>query len=155
MKPPERSKTYDLLVVAGGSALLLAVATDGLAVIGRHVGHPLLGSIEIVQATVLVASAAALVVATIGRRHAVVHLLLNRLDARSKARIERIGRICGAILFLLFLVGGAWIAWDMVGGHEESELLRIPYGPLRLIALAAWAAGAGVFAWQAIRREQS
>jgi len=125
------------LVIFGGAALLLAVATDGLAVIGRHVGVPLLGSIEVVQAAVLIVSSAALVVATLDRRHAVVHLLVNRLSDRPKARIERLGNLLAAVLFLAFLVGSGWIALDMRGGHEESELLRIPYAPLRLIELAA------------------
>jgi len=155
MSAPERSKAYNLLVVAGGAALLLAVATDGLAVVGRHLGYPLLGSIEIVQATVLVASAAALVISTLARRHAVVHLLLNRLGMQSKARVTRIGQVCGMLLCLLFVVGGAWIAWDMVGGYEESELLHIPFAPLRLVAIAAWLAVAMVFAWQAMGRGRS
>ena len=152
MSPPNPPKGYSALVVVGGTALLLAVATDGLAVVGRHVGHPVLGSIEIVQATVLIASAAALVISTLARRHAVVHLLVNRLEPRRKARIERIGQICGTILFLLFLVGSAWIAFDMWDGHEESELLRIPFAPLRMIELAALFGVASVFAWHAIRR---
>ena len=152
MSSPNPSTTYRGLVVVGGMALLLAVATDGLAVVGRHVGHPVLGSIEIVQATVLVASAAALVISTLARRHAVVHLLVNRLEPRSKRRIERIGQVCGTLLFLLFLVGSAWIAFDMWDGHEESELLRIPFAPLRMIELAALFGAASVFAWQAIGR---
>lgn len=125
------------VVVFGGIALLFAVATDGLAVIGRHIGAPLLGSIEVVQATVLIVSCAALVLATLDRRHAVVHLLVNRLADRPRARIERLGNLLAVLLFLAFFVGSAWIALDMRGGHEESELLRIPYAPLRLIELAA------------------
>jgi hypothetical protein len=30
------------------------------------------------------------------------------------------------------LVGSGWIAADLWNGHEESELLRIPYRPLRV-----------------------
>jgi TRAP-type transport system small permease protein len=150
MNMPESSGIYRALVIVGGTALLLAVATDALAVIGRHVGHPLLGSIEIVQATVLVASSAALVIATLARRHAVVHLLVDRLQPGTKIWVERIGQICGVLLFLLFLGGSAWIAIDMWGGHEESELLHVPFAPLRLISLAALLACALLFAWQAI-----
>lgn len=139
------------LVAFGGAALLLAVATDGLAVIGRHVGAPLLGSIEVVQAAVLVVSSVALLIATLDRRHAVVHLLVNRLGDRPKTRIERAGNLLAALLFLAFLIGSAWIALDMRGGHEESELLRIPYAPLRLIELAALAAVAIICLVQAIR----
>jgi TRAP-type transport system small permease protein len=140
-----------LLVVVGGAAMLLAVATDTLAVIGRHIGTPLLGSIEIVQATVLVTASAALVVATLDGRHAVVHLLVNRMGDAGKARVERAGRVLAALLFLAFLIGSAWIAIDMIGGHEESELLRIPYAPLRLVQLAALAAASVICLVQALR----
>jgi TRAP-type C4-dicarboxylate transport system permease small subunit len=151
--PPSRSRKA--LVFFGGVALLLAVATDGLAVIGRHVGVPLLGSIEVVQAAVLVVSSVALVIATLDRRHAVVHLLVNRLRGRPKARIERAGNLLAALLFLAFLIGSAWIALDMRDGHEESELLRIPYAPLRLVELAALAAVAIICLVQAVRGRRS
>lgn len=151
MSGARQSRSRKALVVFGGVALLLAVATDGLAVIGRHVGMPLLGSIEVVQAAVLVVSSVALVIATLDRRHAVVHLLVNRLGERPKARIERAGHALGALLFLAFLIGSGWIALDMRGGHEESELLRIPYAPLRLVELAGLAAVAIICLIQAIR----
>ncbi len=64
------SRTHAVLVIVGGGALLAAMAIDGLAVIGRHVGWPLLGSIEAVQAAVLVSGCVALLVATRARRHA-------------------------------------------------------------------------------------
>ena len=41
-----------------------------------------------------------------------------------------------AVFALVFyaglLAGSAWIAADLWYGHEESELLRIPYRPLRI-----------------------
>jgi TRAP-type C4-dicarboxylate transport system permease small subunit len=145
------SRSRKALVMFGGVALLLAVAIDGLAVIGRHVGVPLLGSIEVVQAAVLIVSSVALVIATLDRRHAVVHLLVNRLGDRPKAQIERAGNLLAALLFLAFLIGSGWIALDMRGGHEESELLHIPYAPLRLVELAGLAAVAIICLIQAIR----
>lgn len=155
MNGAPRSPVRKALVVFGGVALLLAVATDGLAVIGRHVGVPLLGSIEVVQAAVLIVSSVALVIATLDRRHAVVHLLVNRLGERPKVRIERAGHALCALLFFAFLIGSGWIALDMRGGHEESELLRIPYVPLRLVELAGLAAVAIICLIQAIRRRRS
>lgn len=140
------------LVVVGGAALLIAVATDFLAVVGRHVGVPLLGSIEVVQAAVLVAAAAAIVVATIERRHAVVHLLTNRMSPAGRARLARFGDLLGALLFAAFLGGAIWIAADMWTGHEESELVRVPFAPLRLIEIAALAAVMAIFAVHAVRR---
>lgn len=148
---PAPSAAGRLLVLIGGAALLVAVATDFSAVIGRHIGRPLLGSIEIVQAAVLVASSAAMLVATLGRRHAVVHLVVDRLPALWRGVLHRLAALLGAVLFAGLLAGAAWIAADMSGGHEESELLRIPYAPLRWIEIAALAAIALTFLVQAVR----
>lgn len=151
---PRPDRFAPVLVVIGGVALLTAVATDTLAVIGRHVGMPLLGSIEVVQAAVLIAASAGIVAATIQRRHAVVHLLTNRLSPARRRLLERLGDALGALLFVGFLIGAAWIAADMWGGHEESELLRIPYAPLRLIEIIAVAAVAAIFASHAVGKHR-
>jgi len=139
------------LILVGGAALLVAVATDALAVIGRHVGLPLLGSIEIVQAAVLVASAVAILVATIEVRHAAVHLLVDRMGDRAQAILLRISRAIAALLFVALLAGAGWMAWDLAGGREESELLHIPYAVLRVIEIASLIATALVLIVQMIR----
>jgi hypothetical protein len=43
------------------------------------------------------------------------------------------------------------MAVDMADGHEESDLLRIPFGPLRLISIASLATVTVLFGVQAIR----
>jgi hypothetical protein len=60
-----RDGLYRALVWLAGGALLVAMATDTMAMLGRHLRLPLLGSIEIVQAAVLVAASGALLLATI------------------------------------------------------------------------------------------
>jgi TRAP-type transport system small permease protein len=121
----------------GATALLFAMATDALAVLGRHLGIPLLGSIELVQAAILLVSSAAIVSATMAEKHAVVHLLLDRLSPRTRALMLRIHAGLCALFFLALCIGSVWIAFDLRNGHEESELLGIPYAPLRLIAILA------------------
>jgi TRAP-type transport system small permease protein len=149
---PLRETAHRWLVLVGGGALLLAMATDGLAVIGRHVGHPLLGSIEIIQAAVLVAGCAALVVATFAGVHARVHLLVDRLPPGGKDLLARAGMLAGALLFAALAVASAWIAADLWAGHEESEWLHVPYRPLRMIAVGAALTVAGGFLVAALRR---
>jgi TRAP-type transport system small permease protein len=134
-----------LLVVVGGGALLIALAVDALAVVGRHVGLPLLGSIELVQAAVLVSGSAALLVATLADVHARVHLLVDRLPMNWQVLLLRTGHLLSALLFLAFMAASLWIASDLWQGHEQSELLRIPYKPLRIVAVLATAAVAVVF----------
>jgi TRAP-type C4-dicarboxylate transport system permease small subunit len=125
-----------LIWVAGG-ALLVAMLVDTLAMIGRQIELPLIGSIELVQAAVLIAGSGALIVATLDAAHARVNLLLDRLAPRERRWIERAHALSAAVLFAALLTGSAWIGFDLWSGHEESELLRIPYRPLRIAIVLA------------------
>jgi TRAP-type C4-dicarboxylate transport system permease small subunit len=124
-----------LLVWIAGGALLLATATDTLAMLGRQVHLPLLGAIEVVQVAVLVASAGALLVAALEHSHARVHLLLNRLSPASRSRLMRLHAACAAVLYAALLAGSIWLTRDLWGGHEHSELLHLPYRPLRVVVV--------------------
>jgi len=129
----------DLLVWMSGGALLGAVATDSLAMLGRQIQVPLIGSIELVQAAVLVASAGALVVATLDGAHARVNLLRDRVPATWRAGLDRLHALAASVVHASLLAGTVWIAMDLWSGHEESELLRIPYRPLRLAVALSFA----------------
>jgi hypothetical protein len=41
------------------------------------------------------------------------------------------------LLFAALLAGSVWIAMDLWGGYEESEILHIPYRPLRIAVVLA------------------
>jgi TRAP-type transport system small permease protein len=122
----------DALIWVAGGALLVAMVVDTLAMLGRSLHWPLLGAIELVQAAVLFGSAGALLLATLEQVHARVHLLLDRLPPGWQLLLSRLHALCALLLFAGLLVGAAWIMLDLWNGHEESELLRIPYRPLRL-----------------------
>jgi TRAP-type transport system small permease protein len=140
---PEISRRNPLLYI-GGLALLLAMTVDASGVIARHLGRALRGSIELVQAAILIASSCAVVMSTLARRHAKVHLLMNRVSPSMQAIARRLGNALGGIFFALLAVGGLWIASDLWSGHEESELLHIPYAPLRIVAIGAMLGAAAV-----------
>ena len=150
---PRPSLAGRLIVIVGGGALLLAMAVDAIAVAGRHIGWPLLGSIELVQASVLVSAALAMIVATLARTHAVVHLIVDRLSARRRRQMLAVNALLSALLFFAFLVGAAWLAWEYWSHHEQSEVLRIPFRPLRVVVVLSCAALAVIFLRQAIRGE--
>jgi len=144
------------LFYLGAAALLFAVAVDAIAVIGRHIGKPLLGSIELMQASILVAASVAIVSATLVDKHAVVHLLIDRLSPRARALMDRFHAALCAIFFFALATGSIWIAHDLRRGNEESELLHIPYVPLRVISIVSVAAVALIYAARiAKRREDS
>jgi TRAP-type C4-dicarboxylate transport system permease small subunit len=124
-----------LLVILGGTALVLAMAIDVLAVLGRHTGIPLLGSIELVQMLVAIASSMAVIVATLHGRHAVVRVILARLQGTAATLLMRLDAVALALFVFALAAGSAWIMLEMWGSHEESELWRLPYRPLRLLVV--------------------
>jgi len=125
------------LFYVGSVALLAAMVTDAGSVVGRHLGMRPLGSIELVQAAILVTSSAALVAAILARKHAKVHLLVGRVGPRARLFLERLGSVLSALFFFTLSAGAIWIAHDEWYAHEQSELLHIPYALLRLIAIGA------------------
>lgn len=151
----EHSWPLRLLIFAGGGALLVAMAGDALGVIGRQTGMPLIGSIEIVQAAILVAGSAGLLIASLTRMHATVHLIVERLPDGLRDLFERLTRAVSALFFVALLAGSVWLAVEARPGFEVSEILGIPYEPLRIISCAAVAAVAVVFLWQAVGRKPS
>ncbi|HMA10978.1 MAG TPA: TRAP transporter small permease subunit [Steroidobacteraceae bacterium] len=122
----------DALVWVAGGALLLAMVVDTTAMLGRQLHWPLLGAIEIVQAAVLFGSAGALLLASLEHSHARVHLLLDRLSPLWQGVLSRAHALAALLFHAGLLAGSAWLAIDLWNGREESELLRIPYRPLRI-----------------------
>ena len=141
-------RTPGPLLYVGGGALLATVAIIATAVIARHLGRTLTGSLELAQATILIASSCSLVAATLAQRHATVHLLVDRVGPRARAVLRSISTFLGALFFMLLAAGAIWIASDLWNGHEESELMHIPYAPLRIIGIAAVLSAAGILAAQ-------
>ena len=126
-----------LLAIIGGFSLLAAMAVESMTVLIRNAGLTVYGSIEMVEAAILVASSAALVIATLNRSHAKVRILHNRLTGGWRTAVDRLNNSCSALFFLALTAGQAWIAMDMWSAHEQSEVLAIPYLPLRGVAILA------------------
>jgi TRAP-type transport system small permease protein len=142
-------KTVTLI---GGVALLAATAIDAVSVIGRNIGLPVRGAIELVQVAVLVAGTLALLVATAERSHAKVHLVVDRMGETAKRTLERVFALLGALFFAALLAGSLWLAVDLWGGDEQSEVVGVPWSVLRLFANVGLAAIVLVLLAQAIRR---
>lgn len=139
------------VTLTGGFALLAATGIDAVSVIGRHVGLPFRGSIELVQVAVLVAGTLALLVATMGRAHAKVHLLVDRMSEGTRAMLDRASALLGALFFAALLAGSVLLMADLWTGHEQSEVVGVSWRAMRIFANAVLAAI--VLAWlgQALR----
>lgn len=139
------------IILIGGVALLGATATDSVAVIGRHIGLPLRGSIELVQLFVLIAGSLALLVATADQAHAKVHLVVDRMGDAGKSVMARLSGLLGAVFFAGLLAGSLWLMADLWNGHEQSELLGISWRLMRLFANLALLTTIAVLLGQAVR----
>jgi TRAP-type C4-dicarboxylate transport system permease small subunit len=133
-----RSRLARAMLAIGSAGLLGAMATDALAVAGRHAGIRLFGAIEIVQACIVLVATSAILLTTIVDGHARVHILLERLHAAASTRLLRGADAVSALIFLWIAVGSAWLLADLWSAFELTEILHIPLRWLR----AAWIAGA-------------
>jgi TRAP-type C4-dicarboxylate transport system permease small subunit len=126
-----------LLLYLGSISLLFAMAVEAVAVLGRHIGMPLPGSIELVQAAILVAASAAILSATLADKHARVRLLVNRLKGGPLVMLKRVQAVFSVIFFCALAAGSIWTFMDLWGGYEESEVLHIPFAPLRIVCIVS------------------
>jgi TRAP-type transport system small permease protein len=150
--PASAGRLGEAAYLIGSAGLLAATLTDALAVAGRHSGFHLLGSIELVQASVVLVASSAMIAATIVGAHASVHILTERLAAATAARLARIAAAMSALVFLLFAAGSVWVASDLWTGFEQTELLGIPLRWFRLLWIAAALLVALLFVRATVRR---
>lgn len=115
----------------GACGLLCAMLIDAAAVVGRGIGIPVLGSIELVESCVVLMASASLVGTTLGEGHASVHILTERLVTPWRIRMKRLADALSALFFAVLALGSLVVASDLWGGDERTELLQLPLAPLR------------------------
>jgi TRAP-type C4-dicarboxylate transport system permease small subunit len=136
-KQPLSLQVWKWLFYLGAIALLFAMMADTVAVLGRHIGIPLPGSIELIQAAILIASSASILSATLADKHARVRLVVDRLKGSPLAMLTRIQAVISALFFLALAAGSTWICIDLWDGYEVSEVLHIPFAPLRILCIVS------------------
>jgi len=152
---PKRSRLRAILLGIGAAGMLVAMASDALAVLGRHVGFTLPGSIELFQVAAVVALSMAILLASLNDRHAAVDLLVGRASPRTARVLFLIGRLALTLAFTLLCAGSIWVSADLWSTHEMTEIRAIPLRPFRLFWILCSGAAALHFAAQfakALRR---
>jgi TRAP-type C4-dicarboxylate transport system permease small subunit len=140
------------LFYVGSAGLLSVMLVETAAVIGRHVGLPLLGALEMVQVALVPAACAAMLITALRGGHAAVRLVTERLPQGVRRRTEAGGALLAGVYFTALSAGSIWLAAEYWDSFEQSEVLHIPFRPLRaLIGLAALAI-AGAFLQRAARK---
>lgn len=151
-EPTSARPRYGVLFYIGASGLMLAMLVEAVAVLGRQLGIPLLGALEIIQAAILLTASASMLSATLSGAHATVHLLVERLSPRGQAILRRAALTVSSAFFACLSISAAWLTVEAWNDFEHSELLHIPYRPLRVIVVIMTAAVAIVFAYKALQR---
>jgi TRAP-type C4-dicarboxylate transport system permease small subunit len=147
-------QTRGPLFYIGSGGLVLAMAVETIAVLGRHAGIPLLGALEIIQACILLMASTAMLSATMNQGHATVTLLTSRVGDGTRRMLRALANLLSALFFISLTAGVLWLAVDTWSDHEQSELLHIPFRPLRIVSLVAGSAIALIFLrdmWRALR----
>jgi TRAP-type C4-dicarboxylate transport system permease small subunit len=139
------------LFYIGAAGLTVATAVETVAVAGRWLSLPLHGALEIIQAAVLITACVSMLTATLASTHATVHLLLNRVSAPLRTLLTRSGSLLAAVFFVGLTIASVWLQLEHWDGHEESELLHIPFRPLRLLCSVSMLLIAAVFAYRTIK----
>lgn len=132
-----------VLLLTGAVGLIGAMLTDSIAVVGRHVGIPFTGSIELVQAFIVLGAASAIAYASLGATHAAVDLVFHRLPISAQHLANRFAALLGFLFLAALVIGSAWIAWEYRDAGERTELLGIELKWLRLFWLACAVIAAG------------
>lgn len=148
------SRAYRAAVIIGGGALLAAMATDALSVIGRYAGMPFLGAIEIVEVVVAIAAMGGLIIASLNNNHATVRILTEKLKGAPLVLLKRASAMLTCLVFAALGAGSGWLALDMIGGYEETEVLRIPILPLRVLVVGTCALLAIIYALRAVKGDK-
>lgn len=149
---PARGPMAMVAYIIGGVGLMGATFVDSLAVAGRHLGLGLLGSIELVQVSVILLGAAAMVIATMTHNHASVHIFTERMRPKTQGTWKRIAAFISGLAFLTVAAGSMWVLSDTWAGFEETELLHIPIKWLRLVWVLCALTIAGLFLRQAVQK---
>ena len=140
-----------VLFYAGATGLLAMMLIETAAVIGRHIGVPVTGALEIAQASIVPAACAAMLIATLRGAHAAVHMLTDRMPQSIQQGVLRAGALLSASCFAALAAGSAWLAVEYWNSFEETEVLHIPFRPLRALVTLAAAWLALAFFQRAIR----
>jgi len=154
MDPVKSVKPRGVLFYVGAAGLLSVMAIEAVAVAGRHLRTPLLGALEMAQAAIVPAACASMVIASLAGAHATVHLLTERLPQHVRAGMARASALLAALFFTALAVSAGWLTAEFWNSFEQTDVLRIPFRPLRVLVTLCAGTLAIIFFVRALRGER-
>ena len=152
---PAVSRRRGALFYIGTLGLLTTKLVETAAVSGRRIGVPVTGALELAQAAIVPAACAAMLIATLHGAHAAVPMLTDRMPASIRRWTLGAGSMLAASCFAALCAGSAWLAVEYWDSYEQTEVLHIPFRPLRAMITLAAAALALAFLRRALRPVKS
>lgn len=140
-----------LLFYVGAGGLMTMMIVETAAVIGRRIGMPVTGALEIAQVAIVPAACAAMLIATMHGAHAAVHMLTDRMPESAQRWAFGLGSVLAGLCFAALAAGSAWLAMEYWNTFEQSEVLDIPFRPLRVLVTLGAAALSLLFFHRAMR----
>jgi len=117
-----------LYVVAGGVLACMIVLTF-FDVILRNFGHPITGSMEIIQYGGCVVFAFSIPYGTLLGAQVIVDIVTEKLSPQKKRAVEIITRCIGILLFLFIAYHFFMYGLDVRHTGERTASFKIPYYP--------------------------
>jgi TRAP-type C4-dicarboxylate transport system permease small subunit len=145
MDPVKTPLPRGVLFYVGATGLLAVMFIEVVAVIGRHARLPLLGALEMAQASIVPAACAAMIIAALAGAHAAVHLVTERLPDHLRDWTTRASSLLAALFFGALCAGTCWLAVEFWDSYEETDVLHIPFRPLRVLVAVSAGALAAIF----------
>lgn len=142
------------LMAAGSVGLVGAALTDLAAVAGRHMGTPVMGSIEVSQAFVIVMAACSIACASLSGSHASVDLVFTRMPAWAQRLAMRANSIAAFAFVALLVAASVWILAEHWNAGERTEFFHIPLKWFRLFWIVMASIAALAFLRDALRRRE-
>jgi TRAP-type C4-dicarboxylate transport system permease small subunit len=140
-----------VLFFVGSAGLIAVMVIEVIAVIGRHVRVPLLGALEMAQAAIVPAACASMVIASLTGAHAAVHLVTERMPEHVRGVMARASAVLAGVFFTSLAIGSCWLTFEFWSSFEETDVLHIPFRPLRVLVTICAAALALNFFHRGIR----
>ncbi|HPP06668.1 MAG TPA: TRAP transporter small permease [Syntrophorhabdaceae bacterium] len=121
------------IYVIAGTILSMLVLLTLCDVISRNFGHPIAGSMEIIQYGGCVIFSFSIPYGTMLGAQVIVDIITERLKPKNKKTIEIITRCIGIALFLFVAYFFFKFGIDVKHSGERTSSFRIPYYPFAFV----------------------
>jgi TRAP-type C4-dicarboxylate transport system permease small subunit len=113
-----------------GSVLAFMMIVTLLDVFMRNIGHPIVGSMEIISFCGSVVIGFAIPYTSWKKAHVYVDMLVDKLSPRSRMAMDGVTRCMGMALFLFISYNFVQYGLDLKRTGEVSASFRLPYYPV-------------------------